>query len=117
MDRVSTPPGEKENNFVAAPAVSYTYRYRSREQSRSGEIWNFFNPGLGLNAAALNFQSGGVELGVGGVFTLFSDILQFGYGYNLQVDSDNEYIFIGLGIAELLNAYQNPPTDFQVKSQ
>jgi len=117
VDRVSTPPGEKENNFVAAPAVSYIYRYRSREQSRSGEIWNFFNPGLGLNAAALNFQSGGVELGVGGVFTLFSDILQFGYGYNLQVDSDNEYIFIGLGITELLNAYQNPPTDFQVKSQ
>ena len=58
-----------------------------------------------------------MELGVGGVFTLFGDILQFGYGYNLQVDSDNEYIFIGLGITQLLNAYQNPSADFKVKSQ
>jgi hypothetical protein len=108
VDRILTPGDENETNFVAAPAVSYTYRYLTREENWFSKGWNVLDLALGVNAAALNFQSGGVELGVAGVATLFNDILQFGYGYNLQVDSDNQYFFIGLGITQMLDAYQNP---------
>lgn len=107
VDRVSNPPDEREVNFIAAPAVSYTFRYHTREESKGARVWNIFNPGIGLNTALLNFQGSDIEVGIGAALSLFGDIVQGGYGYNLQVDDDHEYIFIGIGLFEMIGAVRN----------
>lgn len=107
VDRVSTPPAEREVNFIAAPAVSYTFRYQTREESKGARVWNILNPGIGLNTALLNFQGSDIEVGIGATLSLFGDVIQAGYGYNLQVDNDHEYIFVGIGLFEMIGAVRN----------
>lgn len=107
VNRLENPTGVEEVNFVAAPAVSYTFRYRTREGSTFAKVWNIFNPGMGLNTSLLNFQGSDAELGVGATLSLFGDIIQGGYGYNLQVDSKHGYFFVGIGLFEMIGAMGN----------
>ena len=99
---------EREVNFVTFPAVSYLFQYKTREKDKFGKCWNFLNPGIGANAALLNFEGSDIEMGIGFSVSLFGGIVQGGYGYNLQVDDKRDYYFIGLDIFEPLRQYLRP---------
>lgn len=107
VDRVSG-----SSNFVAAPAVSYMVHYRSRENNKCGTTWNVIDPAMGLSTALLNFQEGGVEIGVGLALSFFGDILQVGYGYNLQVTERHDYLFVGIGLYEMFDAIRGRQSRF-----
>jgi hypothetical protein len=54
----------------------------------------FWDPGLGLNFSSLDFKGdGSMSLGIGGVFSLFNDFLQLGYGVNTF--DGRGYAFLG----------------------
>jgi hypothetical protein len=58
---------------------------------------SIFNPGVGVNFSALNINPNGTtELGIGGVFTLFNDFFQTGYGFDTV--SGRGYMFFGFKI-------------------
>jgi hypothetical protein len=78
--------------FQAAPAYSVLLK-RGR---RNSVFWNeLFQPGIGLNIAALDFNSDeSMEFGAGLVVSAFRDYVQLGYGYNFNADS--AYWFLGL---------------------
>ena len=44
-----------------------------------------------------------IEYGLGIVLTLFNDILQIGYGINLQTQEKRGYFFIGASLFDLLS--------------
>ncbi len=109
VNRINTPAGGREVEFVAAPAVSYGVRFRTRGEGVWARAWNATNLAVGLHAGLLNFEGSDVEVGVGGVVSLFGDLVSTGYGYNLQVGEDRDYWFIGIGLLELLEAVRGKP--------
>lgn len=101
---------DPETEFDPAPAVSWTLHYKTRvepEGDGGAATWDFFNPGIGLNLAALDFEDENFQVGLGAHVTLFNDLLQAGIGYNLNADRDNEYFFVGIGILEALRDLGN----------
>jgi hypothetical protein len=81
-----------KSEFQPAPSYSILLK-RGR---RDSNFWNeLLKPGIGLNIAALDFNSDqSLEVGVGLTVSVFSDYLQVGYGYNLNFGSG--YWFLGL---------------------
>jgi hypothetical protein len=99
-------PGDPDTNFDPAPSLSWTLNYVPHVEDPSNlgyRVWRFFNPDIGLNVAALDFEDQGVQVGVGGHLTLFNDLLQAGYGVNPNADRDQGYFFFGIGIFEAFN--------------
>jgi hypothetical protein len=82
---------ELKSRFQAAPAYSVLLKKGKRDST----FWNeLLQPGIGLNIAALDFNSDqSLELGVGLVVSAFQDYIQLGYGYNLNASS--AYWFLG----------------------
>jgi hypothetical protein len=83
--------------FRYAPSYSILLKgfWMSDEKSRKSLGYHkLYAPGLGLNFSGLDFNNdGAVELGIGGVFTVFQDFLQLGYGINTE--SGRGYAFFG----------------------
>ncbi|TAH37340.1 MAG: hypothetical protein EYC70_10235 [Planctomycetota bacterium] len=107
VNRVNEPGGNiPPTQFEASPSATWSIHYRKRQGTSDADdwaaVWNFINPGVGLHVAALSFEQSN-ELGVGAHVSLFGDLLQIGYGYNLNVDSDNRYFYLGIGLVEALN--------------
>ncbi len=80
------------SRFQAAPSYSVLLK----RGKRNSTFWNeLFQPAIGVNIAALDFDSDeSLEAGLGLVFSAFRDYLQIGYGYNFNADS--AYWFVGL---------------------
>jgi hypothetical protein len=81
-----------------APSYSILLKgfWKNESESRKSlayhEVWT---PGLGLNVAALDFNGDGApEVGLGGVFSIFNDFLQLGYGVNTF--DGRGYAFLGI---------------------
>ena len=92
--------------FDPAPALGWTLHYIPLTEDTSrprDKTWKFLNPGAGLSIAALDFEDKGPQIGIGVHLTLFNDLLQIGYGYNLNASSDQRYVFIGIGFTEGIN--------------
>lgn len=72
--------------FRYAPSYSILLKgmFASEKTARTSVSYHsLWAPGLGLNFSALDFNNtGSVQLGVGGVFSIFQDFLQIGYGIN-----------------------------------
>jgi hypothetical protein len=80
--------------FQVAPAYSLTLHFGDRGLPLLDEL---LTPGFGISVSALDFDRDGTpELGLGGVVTLFHDVVQVGGGYN--VFKNDGYFFFGLGI-------------------
>ena len=86
--------------FRYSPSYSILLKgfWKGSESSRKNLSYHsIFNPGLGVNFAALTFNpNGSTELGIGGVATLFNDFFQAGYGFNTV--SGVGYMFFGFKI-------------------
>ena len=99
-------PGDPQINFDPTPALGWTLHYAPlTEKTSSGwdKTWKFLNPGAGVSIAALDFEDKGTQIGIGAHLTFFNDLLQVGYGYNLNAISDRRFVFIGIGISEGIN--------------
>jgi hypothetical protein len=79
-------------HFQTAPAYSVLLK----KDSPTRMWWNtLLDPGVGLNLAALDFNHDDTpELGVGAVVSVFRDLVQVGYGYNVPLGK--RYAFFGL---------------------
>jgi len=82
------------SRFQFAPAYSILLKVGRRDSPLYNRL---IDAGVGLNLALLDFDGDdNPELGVGGVVSILRDILQAGYGYNLN--DDRWYGFFGLGL-------------------
>ena len=87
-------PGVGGGPFQVAPALSVLLQFGDRSLPWFDSL---LTPGIGLSAAALDFDRDGTpELGLGGVVTVFHDVIQIGGGYN--VFKSEGYFFFGLGL-------------------
>jgi hypothetical protein len=88
------PMGGTDPRWLAAPAYSVLLKAGCSQWS----AWNrFLRPGLGLNISAPDFDRDGVpELGVALTASIFRDIVQGGFGYNIFAKS--WYGFFGIGL-------------------
>lgn len=79
-------------HFQTAPAYSVLLK----KDSPTNMLWNtVIDPGVGINVSALDFNHDDTpELGVGLVGSVFRDIVQVGYGYNVPLGK--WYAFFGL---------------------
>jgi hypothetical protein len=86
--------GVSSSTFEVAPAYSLTLHFGDRDLPL---LDGLITPAFGINVSALDFDRDGTpELGLGGVVTLFHDVVQVGGGYN--VFKNDGYFFFGLGI-------------------
>jgi hypothetical protein len=97
---------DPDTDFDPAPSASWNLRHRIRrkenEDSRD-KLYRFLDPGFGINTAAMDFEDENFQVGVGGHLSFFDNLLIFGYGYNLQADTDNDYFYLGIGVLEALD--------------
>jgi hypothetical protein len=83
------------------------WRYLVRDPNWLGRTWNFLDPGLGLHVASLDHGTDAVEVGVGFSATLFDGFVSAGYGWNLSVDRDRDYFFLGIDLFDVLRKAQD----------
>lgn len=82
-----------KNKFQFAPSANLLFKWGSR----TSKTWNFINPGIGFNISTPDFDlDGAPEVGMGGVVTLFNDIVSSGVSYNTK--TNNPYWFFGLSL-------------------
>jgi len=82
-----------KNKFQFAPSANLLFKWGSR----TSKTWNFINPGIGFNISTPDFDlDGAPEVGMGGVITLFNDIVSSGISYNTK--TNNPYWFFGLSL-------------------
>ena len=82
-----------ENKFQFAPSGSLLFKFGSRKS----KAWNFIEPSIGFNISTPDFDLDGVpDIGIGGVFTLFQDVLSVGLSYDTK--TDNPFWFFGLSL-------------------
>lgn len=80
------------SRFQTAPAYNVLLKRGSRTRPAYN---NLFNPGIGLNLSALDFNHDDTqELGMALTFSAFRDLIGVGYGYNVSYGS--AYWFFGL---------------------
>ncbi len=105
VKRVDEPRGGTvpETNFEAAPAASWTLHHRWRGEGWLARTLNVLDPAVGLGVGALQFENDGVELGVGAHASFFGDLVQVGYGLNLNVGKERDFFYVGVGLTDLLN--------------
>ncbi|MBL8721500.1 MAG: hypothetical protein JNL79_36270 [Myxococcales bacterium] len=103
--------GSKEGLFAASPALTLAYHYRvgraagATSATGLGALWNLLDLGLGLHAVTLalpRLENGkaidttSIQLGLGPVLQVFGDVVQLGWGYDIQ--AERSYWFFGLGL-------------------
>jgi hypothetical protein len=97
---------DPDTDFDPAPSASWNLRKRIRPDVNADsttKLYRFLDPGFGINTAAMDFEDENFQIGVGSHLTLFDNLLIFGYGYNLQADTDNDYFYLGIGVLEALD--------------
>jgi hypothetical protein len=107
-----------EDDFRFAPALSWLHHYvpRPEEQQWYMEPLRVLDPAIGLHAIFLCFDSPGddeaIQVGLGGTLSLWKERLQFGAGFNLMADSEDDgryYFFVGTDLIGLLQTVTGQP--------
>lgn len=85
-------------------AVALTIGYHIKDPNNFGKkLFEFINPSLGVNLAALPGKEEGTNIGAGLCVLLFSGKINVGRGWDLSGgDSDDSYWYIGLDVIQLL---------------
>lgn len=84
-------------------AALFDWHYYIRSPVRCGKFWNWLDMGTGIHLASLDQGDDSVEFGVGGHFTFWGGLVSAGYGYNLSLEKDREYVFVGVNLFDVLN--------------
>jgi hypothetical protein len=89
---------DNKSLFHYAPSYSFLLKgfWKNAKNARKKLPYhNLFAPGIGINVATVDFNSDGApEVAFGGVFSIFRDFLQVGYGFNTF--DGRGYSFFGL---------------------
>jgi hypothetical protein len=97
--------GPASNSFQGNIAASYEWHHYEREKPDG--FLNNLDPGFGFHAALLSQDSDqNVEFGIGVNISFFDGLIRGGYGYNLSVDDNEQYWFIGFGLINALGQIQ-----------
>jgi len=83
-------------------AAAVEWHYTKRDPHAWGKTWNWLYPGVGIHLASLDQGDDSVELGAGGIISLWDGLLTGGFGYNFSNNSDHEYVFVGVNLLSLL---------------
>ncbi|MDN5202495.1 hypothetical protein QQ008_14000 [Fulvivirgaceae bacterium BMA10] len=99
--------GQWQDKSVPATSTSWILHNRSRpgpdgSVKGSGILGNIIDLGFGINSVIIP-NGDNVEFGLGGTLSFLKDIIQVGYGFNLQQESDRGYFFVGASLFDLLN--------------
>jgi hypothetical protein len=105
--------GISEFNFGPSPGVAYAGTYLARHNA----FLRFVQPGAGIHILFTKWdnpafdistgqfvpgtKSSDIQTALGGQITLFTNVLQFGYGANLQVDQKRQYFSVGVSFVNL----------------
>jgi len=105
--------GFDPSNFSPAPGVSYGGVYFARDNRTA----RFLQPGIGANVSFMSWKdpaksnttgqpatgtsTSSVQVGTGVVISFFSNVLQFTYGANLNVDKHRAYWGLGFSFVNL----------------
>jgi hypothetical protein len=84
-----------------AAAVAWHYTIRAPEGAWD-KTWNWLYPGVGIHLASLDQGNDSVELGAGGIVSLWDGLLTGGYGYNFSDNPEHQYVFVGVNLLNLL---------------
>ena len=102
-----------DDGFRFAPSLSWMHHWvpRPAEAGTWASIRRSIDPAIGIHSVFTNFStptsSETVQIGLGATVSFWKNRLQFGYGYNLMADSNDEgrrYFFIGSDLIGLLQA-------------
>jgi hypothetical protein len=98
-------------SFSFAPTLSWMHQYAPRPED---SMWyaaflRGFQPALGMHSAFLSFNPDGsgdaIQVGLGATVSFWKNRLQFGAGYNLMANTEDEgryYYFVGTDLIGLL---------------
>lgn len=105
--------GISDFNFGPSPGVAYGGTYYARRNA----FLRFIQPGAAINVMftkwdnpAFDVSTGqfvpgtkasDIQTAMGGQFTLFGNVIQLGYGANLQVDQKRTYFGVGVSFVNL----------------
>ena len=120
----TTPPTQpiRAVNFAPSPGVSYGVNFFKRGDDAGSRFLRALSPGLAMNVSFMNFDDPGfdlstgqftntngtnVQVGTGIVTSLFHNMIQFTYGWNLNVDRKREYWGVGFGFVEIATALKD----------
>ncbi|MFH1737529.1 MAG: hypothetical protein ABIH23_00880, partial [bacterium] len=79
------------------------WKYGFRKPRGTAKFLSWLEPGIGIHATSLHQGGSTVEVGTGLGVSLWGDLVTGGYGWNLGVQSDRQYYFVGIGILDLLH--------------
>jgi hypothetical protein len=105
--------GISDFNFGPAPGVAYGGTYFARKNA----FMRFLQPGAGINVMFTKWDNpsfdvstgqfvpgtkgSDIQTAMGGQLTLFGNVIQLGYGANLQVDQKRAYFGVGVSFVNL----------------
>jgi len=105
--------GISDFNFGPAPGVAYGGTYFARKNA----FLRFLQPGAGINVMFTKWDNpsfdvstgqfvpgtkgSDIQTAMGGQVTLFGNVIQLGYGANLQVDQKRAYFGVGVSFVNL----------------
>jgi hypothetical protein len=92
--------GPASDSFKPEAGISTEWHYYRRPP---GGFLNWLDPGFGLHAVNLDQGAEAVEIGLGVNGSLWGGLVRTGFGYNLMVDAEREYWWIGFGLLGALN--------------
>lgn len=95
--------GPSKSQFEANVGVIVTWKYGHRNPVGSAKFMSWLNPGLGIHATSLHQGGSTLEVGSGVAVSLWDNLVTGGYGWNLGVRNDRQYVFVGIGILDLLH--------------
>lgn len=107
-----------ENDFQFAPALSWLHHYvpRPHEDDWIADMLRTFDPAIGPHSIFLSFDTpqddDAIQIGLGTTLSIWDKRLQFGAGYNLMADDDDDgeiYYFVGTDLIGLLQQITGNP--------
>jgi hypothetical protein len=114
--------GVSEVNFAASPGVTYGGIWIPRQTGQWRPFVRALSPGIGLNLSFLDWKDSAfdvttgkfntgtkgsdINFGLGVQASLFSGILQFTYGWNLQAETKRQYIGLGVSFVNIAEKWK-----------
>lgn len=100
--------GGTNSGFEPNVAAMATWHYKQRNPNGFGEFMNWLDPGLGIHAASVNLDPDqSAEFGLGGQLYLWDGFFFAGLGWDLSVDEDRGYFYLGTSLLKLLGTLSN----------
>lgn len=90
---------DEDTTFEPAPSASWTLHHRIRSRN----AWSVLNPGIGISTAAISFDDAAIQIGLGVHVTLFSDLVTYGIGHNMNAERDPWYQYLGVEVLQALD--------------